>query len=249
MSPIPLSLLPNSHRLIPRKSHPAHDLFNGCLLEPTGVDPGGDDPIVSVCEDCLQQLRKEANHPPKHSLANQLWIGRTPWELEVLTFPEQLLIALVYPRVYVFKLFPKRRQGIREVSTLQRAMRGNVCSYELNMDAIASMVQGKLMPRPPAILASLITVTFIAVGQIPKKWLQSVFRVRRQVVHDALCWLKANNPKYYGDVEVSASELAQLPVDDVPDQIMTSIRQTEDVGVIDEENDSYVPQDPDEGQY
>ena len=110
-------------------------------------------------------------------------------------------------------------------------------------------VQGKLMPRPPAILASLITVTFIAVGQIPKKWLHSVFCVRRQAVHDALCWLKANNPKYYGDMEVSASELAQLPVDDVPDQIMAIIRQTEDVGVIDKENDSYVPQDPNEGQY
>ena len=77
-------------------------------------------------------------------------------------------------------------------------------------------VQGKLMPRPPAILASLITVTFIAVGQIPKKWLHSVFRVRRQAVHDALCWLKASNPKYYRDMEVSVSELAQLPVDDVP---------------------------------
>ena len=105
------------------------------------------------------------------------------------------------------------------------------------------------MPRPPAILVSLITVTFIAVGQIPKKWLHSVFCVRHQAVHDALCWLKANNPKYYRDVEVSASELAQLPVDDVPNQIMAIIRQTEDVGVINEENDSYVPQDPDEGQY
>ena len=35
------------------------------------------------------------------------------------------------------------------------------------------MVQGKLMPCPPTILASLITITFIAVGQIPKNWLQA----------------------------------------------------------------------------
>ena len=52
-------------------------------------------------------------------------------------------------------------------------MHGNVCSYEPNIDTIASMVQGKLMPRPPAILASLITITFIAVRQIPKNWLQA----------------------------------------------------------------------------
>ena len=65
----------HSHRLIPRNSHPAHDLFNGRLLEPVGVDPDGDDPVVSICEDCLQQ---EANHLPKHSLENRLWIGRTP---------------------------------------------------------------------------------------------------------------------------------------------------------------------------
>ena len=67
ISSIPLSLLPDSHRLIPRNSHPAHDLFDGRLLEPAGVDPDGDDPVVSVCEDCLQQ---EANHPPN-----------TPWKI------------------------------------------------------------------------------------------------------------------------------------------------------------------------
>ena len=115
MSPIPLSLLPNSHRLIPRNSHPDHDLFDGRLLEPVGVDPGGDDPIVSVCKDCLQQLRKEANHPPKHSLANRLWIGRTPWELEVLTFPEQLL--MVYPQFYIFKASTPKSSSAPFVST------------------------------------------------------------------------------------------------------------------------------------
>ena len=34
--------------------------------------------------------------------------------------PEQLLIALVYPRVYVFKLFPKRQQGVRDVSRVRK---------------------------------------------------------------------------------------------------------------------------------
>ena len=48
------------------------------------------------------------------------------WTLDMLTFPEQLPIALVYPQVYTFKLFPKRRQGIFDVSMLQRAVHGNL---------------------------------------------------------------------------------------------------------------------------
>ena len=48
------------------------------------------------------------------------------WTLDMLTFPEQLPIALVYPQVYMFKLFPKRRQGICDVSMLQRAVHGNL---------------------------------------------------------------------------------------------------------------------------
>ncbi|KAF8836903.1 hypothetical protein BDN67DRAFT_868948, partial [Paxillus ammoniavirescens] len=133
---------------------------------------------------------------PHHSLANNLWIGQVPWQLQVLTFPEQLLIAHLYPRVYVFKLFPKKVGGVWDASGLQRAMCGNVSSYELNMNAIASMVSGKLMPCPPALLASLISVTFIGLGELPKSWIKSMLWVRRQVIFEALHWLKANNNKY-----------------------------------------------------
>ena len=116
---IPLSLIPNSTRLIPSRPHAAHDLYRGRLLEPEGVVGENDDPLVSVCSQCLEELNKPGHKPPKYSLANGLWIGRTPWPLQLLTFPEQLLIALLYPRVYVFKLFPKRQQGARNMATLQ----------------------------------------------------------------------------------------------------------------------------------
>ena len=84
------------------------------------MDCDAEDPIVSVCKECLQDLKKDDRHPPKHPLANQLWIGRTPWAWDVLTFPEQLLIALVYPRVYVFKLFPKQQQSVHDVSMTRK---------------------------------------------------------------------------------------------------------------------------------
>ena len=175
VSLMPLSLMPNSHGLVPTVSHVAHDLFRGKLLEPAGVTIGEEDPIVSMCRPCMQELNKSHNVPPKFALANRMWIRKVPWELQVLTFPEQLLIAWLYPRVYVFKLFPKRQLGAGGLSNLQRAMRGNISTYQMNMDAIASMIEGKMMPRPPSILASLITITFVAAGKIPKAWLHTTF--------------------------------------------------------------------------
>lgn len=127
-------------------------------------------------------------------------------------------------------------------------MCGNVSTYELNTEAISSMVEGNLMPRPPAILASLISVTFIVLGEVPKKWLHSTFHVHCQVVLDALCWLKDNNPKYYCSIEISPTQIDTLPEDDVPEEITAIIQQSEDVGVLEEENDSYVPLDENEGQ-
>ena len=34
------------------------------------------------------------------------------------------------------------------------------------------------MPRPCVVLALLILVTFIGIGQLPKRWLKQLFRVR-----------------------------------------------------------------------
>ncbi|KAG1836484.1 hypothetical protein F4604DRAFT_1518694, partial [Suillus subluteus] len=156
---------------------------------------------------------------PRLSLANNLWIGRVPWQLQVLTFPEQLLIALLYPRVFVFKLFPKKFSGVRDASMLQRGMRGNISTYNMPLEGVASMLEGKLLPRTPAILASIISVTFIGLGELPCHWMWTTFRVRRQVVFNALRWLKTNNTKYYGDIEISNSRIEELPEDDVPPEI------------------------------
>ncbi|KAJ7187071.1 hypothetical protein C8R46DRAFT_809901, partial [Mycena filopes] len=171
-----------------------------------------------ICRECSDSLAKGGKNPPKYALANNLWLGRTPWELEILTFPEQLLIALLYPRVYVFKLHP-RCAGRMDPNTLQRGMRGTVSTYNLDTDGVVSMLAGDLMPRPPAVLASVISVTYIGLGDLPKNWLQSTFRVRRKVVSDALSWLKRNNPKYYGDIKIDPARIAALPEDDVPEEI------------------------------
>ncbi|KAI6033735.1 hypothetical protein BKA83DRAFT_4032883, partial [Pisolithus microcarpus] len=132
---------------------------------------------VDICRHCISELCKPGNAPPCFSLANQLWIGECPWVLQQLTFPEQLLIALLYPHVYVFKLFPKWHRGVQDMSTLQNAMRGNVCMFNHNINTISTMVEGNLMLQLLAILASLITVTFVGVGNLPRNWIWSTFHV------------------------------------------------------------------------
>jgi hypothetical protein len=184
------------------------------------------------------QLIRQA---PSLSLANNLWIGRVPWQLAVLTIPEQLLIAILYPRLLVFKLFPKLAHYQPDPSCLQRALHGTVCSYELDVKAAASMVEGNLMPRRPAKLASLVAITLIGKGQVAKSWLHMTFRVRRQVVRDALTWLKINNPKYYAAIEISGERLQESPEDDVPKEIQSIGRQSTDTAILDSEGGGYVP--------
>ncbi|KAJ8590527.1 hypothetical protein M405DRAFT_861259, partial [Rhizopogon salebrosus TDB-379] len=99
LTPWRLPDVPNGHRLIPAQSHPAHDLFDRMLLDPAGVTQSTAGSTAEICSSCINQLRdSRSSSPPALSLANGMWIGRVPWQLQVLTFPEQLLIALLYPR-------------------------------------------------------------------------------------------------------------------------------------------------------
>ncbi|KAM6489672.1 hypothetical protein JOM56_012874, partial [Amanita muscaria] len=186
-------------------------------------DLAGAETQVRVCQDCLSQLgsdgSKSADNPPRFALANNLWIGRIPWQLQTLTFPEQQLIALLYPRAFVFKLYPKDIHYRPEAATLQRGLRGNVSTYELDMEGAVSMIQGELMPRPVSVLPSVISITFIGRGQLCKSLLRPIFRVRRNFVGEALQWLKNHNTKYYGNIKIDPERMRLLPLDDVPDEV------------------------------
>lgn len=46
---IPLSAIPNAKRLVPTRSHPKHDLFDGKLLHPRGVHVAEETVYVCVC--------------------------------------------------------------------------------------------------------------------------------------------------------------------------------------------------------
>lgn len=56
--------------------------------------------------------------------------------------------------------------------------------------------------------------------------------MRRQVVYEALCWLKEHNKKYYDTVQINAAQISALPEDDVPIEVISIIRQSSEVGIV-----------------
>jgi hypothetical protein len=103
------------------------------------------------------------------------------------------------------------------------------------------MLDGKLLPQPPAHLAHIISVALIGPGPLTKESLRSIFRVRRDVLRRALLWFKQHNPKHYGHIQISEENLLQYPQDDVPIEVVALARHCEDAGIVDQESAEYVP--------
>jgi hypothetical protein len=147
--------VPNGSWLIPQESHPKHHLTNGMLLHHSALTGTPARPRGHICDECLVNLRK--NCLPRLALTNNMWISDIPFELAVLTLPERVLIARNFPAAHIVKLFPLKKGA----PSTNCALRGNVSTYRLDMDEIADMVQGNIMPNPSQILASTIGVTLL----------------------------------------------------------------------------------------
>ncbi|KIO27201.1 hypothetical protein M407DRAFT_35682, partial [Tulasnella calospora MUT 4182] len=172
-----------------------------------------------LCQECKRSL--ERDRLPWCALANNMWIGPVPFDLEVLTQPEQLLIALYFPTAFVYKLYPKTRRF--DPQSLQMGYRGNVSTYRLDPSEIASFVGSKRLPHGPEVLASTIAVTFVGPRNRPERCMQGLFRVRRHRVLAALLWLKEHNP-LYENVDIDEAALGQLPDGGVPESISLNVR-------------------------
>ena len=80
-----------------------------------------------------------------------------PFELALLTLPEQILIARYFSVAFIVKMYPKKKGTY----ALNSGLRGNVLTYRLDTNEIADMVDGMIMPPPTKILAATIGVTFV----------------------------------------------------------------------------------------
>ncbi|KAL1762116.1 hypothetical protein FB107DRAFT_285550 [Schizophyllum commune] len=115
--------------------------------------------------------------------------------------------------------------GAATADSNQRAMRGNVCSFEQDMSGIAAMVEGDLLPRPLSILPSVLSVTYVGPGPLPSGWLYDTFK------------------KYFGNVKLSEDRLEAVPEDGVPKEIEACIMHNEDADAVEEEHGGYAPRD------
>ena len=238
---VPLNAIPNRHRLQPAHPHSNTELVQGMLLEPSTIGVPDDIPFARLCSQCWTALQSQSNHPPRYALANGLWLGEVPFLLDQLTMPEHLLIARKFPRVYIMKLFARSRRG--HPDTLQQALKGNVSTFDLNTHKIVDMLDGTLLPQRPDILPSVLSICYVGRRLPSRDSLRGTFRVRRSVVRQALIWLKVHNSKYYGDITVDDGRLSQLPSDDIPEEIWSTIRHDAEDVHIDEEQAGYVPDD------
>ena len=119
---------------------------------------------------------------PSLALANNLWVGEIPDELQDLTYAEQLLIARVC-----------HNRCIVKVSSGMFNVRANAISFSNPMPKIYNVL-------PPSIEEMDEVLAFIYRG--PCKSTKADFQrmpfiVRHLKVSEALHWLKPNHVDYY----------------------------------------------------
>ncbi|KAF7302074.1 ATP-dependent DNA helicase [Mycena indigotica] len=234
--------IPNIHILRPTHPHHGHFLVDGALLHST-ANP---DSLNDVCKSCLGNLTKSTL--PKLALANNMWLGDVPFELSILTLPEQLLVSLYFPAAYIIKIYPKNvkpsqdpaKRAEETIPIANEKLRGNVSTFRLPTNEIAHMVAGNNVPRPSLLLAAVIGVTFVGVNPKTMNIMPGIFRVRRQRVFDAVMWLKTHNA-IYADVIISEENLRSLPEDGVPEEISQNITVSDDIDAVGREHAGYVP--------
>jgi hypothetical protein len=66
--------------------------------------------------------------------------------------------------------------------------------------------------------------------------------VRRQVVWDAFTWLQIHNP-IYSDIQIDENRLKELPVNDMPEELLSIIGQEKDDEQVEVEGESYLSTD------
>ena len=147
-----------------------------------------------VCSRCCRDKKS----PKKFSSENSMIPSKVPHELQNLTQTEEMLIARALPimRVYI------KPGG-------QRGYSGHCINLPQNVTELATS-----LPRYPKDLAVII---------VKVKGRDNTFKdvtVRKQKVHNALVWLKNNNP-HYSELIINEDALNILPENGVPSELMT----------------------------
>lgn len=181
------------------------------------------------CVKCHDALSKE--QIPKFSAANNMWLGDIPLELQGLTIPEEKLISLYRHNSCIIKL----HSPFHSTTTAQTALKGNCITFLQNMPNIVNSLPLKLDD-----LCDTLKVIFIGSRPPDRVHLRKVLTVRKKKIIQALQWLKKYNV-LYRNVEINLQNISQLPEDDVPECIMSTLEQKIGEDEMPSERTGYVP--------
>ena len=173
--------------------------MDNMLLSPRAVymkDPEKKNTMgFSCCSDChgsLSVRKDRRTDPPRSSIANGLWIGEAPEELQCLNEAEVALVSRGRVKSHIFTFYGGCHKSIKGWHTL----------YDGKVEHVASTLR-----QLPALGVDNI-VTCVLCGPFTN---QQVAHIKNRVSIDcekvvaAIKWLKANNP-LYADVEIPNAE-------------------------------------------
>ena len=151
-----------------------------------------------VCPNCIKSLNK--GNLPTNALANSLWLGEIPEQLQNLSYAEQLLIARV-----------RHNRCILRVSSGMHKMRANAIMFANPTPKVYD-----ILPPPIEEISEVLAFIYTGPCQPTKDELKRTpLLVRRNKVACALEWLKLNH-KDYADLEISYRNLNEYSEDSPP---------------------------------
>jgi hypothetical protein len=186
---------------------------NDIILYKNGLFEANRVKMCIVCQKCRTSLSKEKI--PKFSVANNMWLGDIPKELQGLTIPEEKLISLYRHNSCIIKL----QSPFHSTTTAQTALKGNCITFLQNVPNIVNS-----LPFTLTDLCDTLKVIFIGPRPPDRLHLRKVLTVRKKKIIEALQWLKKYNILYQ-NININLDNIAQLPEDDVPECIMSTLEQ------------------------
>ena len=198
-------------------------LYKAGLFEKNRVN------MCRLCQKCHAALVKKSI--PKFAIANHMWVGDIPAELQALTIPEQKLISLYRHNSCIIKL----HSPFHSATTAQTALKGNCITFLQNVPNIVDS-----LPLSLDELCDTLKVIFIGARPPNRIQLKKVLTVRKKKIIQALQWLKKHN-LLYQQVNINLENINQLPEDDVPDCIMSTLELKLGDEEIPSERVGYVP--------
>ena len=207
MKTMEISKIPNKELLRTSESDFSRYVNEGLMIEARGMESEG---MVNVCNQCNNTLKRGAI--PLCSIKN-IPLGEQPQCFQILTLPEKILIAMYRMKVILLKLQPFK-------SGSHIAIKGNSITFPHNMSSISNKIEE--FPVNVKELSNVIKLVFIGNTRPQKRHLKHILTVRRQVIIDALEFLRKHH-YMYKDIRISAKNIKSLPKNNVPTDLFNSM--------------------------